>query len=314
MDGMRPARWWPRYQAELAASGGAGIRDLETDVLYRTGSLGDAHVDADYLTAQWRAGNDAEVARHLAFVTEQATKGRAPHSAAPPAPEPQRVLGAATAWDSARRESDAAQADHERTRALSAVRRSCETAESEMNLAVAAVVDAIRELYADPLPAQQVISDTSEAVPLPALANLIRSEPTVFGSLAEPSVRRYGPEAARLEVTNRTERLAAAIESQATAALALDTAFSAAAAALRIDPAATSRDDLARTLDEQSRSRTTEHTRDPNHVLARRTDHLRSLLAAADEKTRATVVNRFPASATIAREARSHSPSLAPDL
>lgn len=306
MNSIRPTRWWPRYVAELAATGEAGIRDRETDVLHRAASIDDAHVDAEYLNAQFRAGNLPEVARHLAFVAEQARAGRPLRSAPAAPPDREGVLAAASEWATARLQADQADAQLARTRFLASLRRTLDAASAEAHLAAASVVDAVRHLYADPLAAQRVLSDTSVSVPLPELAALVRSEPTVFGTLAEPSPRRFGPAAAEEEVAARTERLARTLESQDSAASTLDAAVAAAAAAVQADPAA-SATDVSRALDERSRAETAPQTTDPRLHLVRATDRLRALLAAADEKTMAVVSQRFPDSATIAREARTHS-------
>ena len=308
MNQIRPGQWWPRYQVELSQDGRAGIRDSETDVLHPVPSVEDAHVDAAFVNAQDAAGNAAEVARHLAFVAEMARSTRPPEPAPTRPPTPELVLACASEWSAAREAVAAADADSARESFAASLRRSLQTTSAAEQLAAARIGDAVRQLYAQPEDAHRVLSDTSLSVPHDELAALVRTKPALFGPLAEPNARRFGPTAAAQEVASRTEALALAIEAHALATAEHDAARAA------TDAVGESAPSMLDPMTPAPASRTPPATPQTNHrqTLARSADRLRALLAIADEKTRDAVLRRFPGATSIARESRST--SLSPEF
>jgi hypothetical protein len=312
MTSIRPGRW-SRFQVELSAAGVAAIRDAASGELHHAPSVEDAFLDASYLNGQHAAGDAAEVARHLAFLTDFSAASPRPNAEPLPPADAEEVLDAALDWSeqqSAASAADTARSEHHR---LASLRREVESARTAVDLAAARVTEALHVLYAHPETAHTVLAHTSSWLDPAELAALVRTQPAVFGDLAVPNVRRFGESAAADMVRARAESLGSAIDAHTRAQSAFNSMQDAVAAALSASPHLTA-PELSEFLDARIRELAARADALPPHSLDRAADRLRAFLAAADKKTRDAVLRRFPGAARISREARAHSTSLSPEL
>lgn len=304
MMAIRRARADARFHVELDDAGDAGIRDRLSGELHPCAGVGDAHIDAAYLNEQDARRNPDEVRLHLESVAELY---RMPAlSALPPPPvDPDAVHAAVAEWSDALALQADGDAARQRIIALRTLRRELADAETGVNLAQARIGEALHCLYADPVAAQRALADTSEHVPLAALAEMVQTTPSLFGVTAyNSSAERFGPAAAAAELSERATALAFAVAAYDAAGNSLNTLRTTAATALGLGPETTA-EDLARTLYHHiSAVAPAVH---PHHSVARATDRLRALLALADKKTRDAVLERVPGAAAFSREA--HAPT-----
>lgn len=301
MMSIRRTRADARFHVELDAAGDSGIRDRVSGELHPAAGVADAHIDAAYLNEQDERRNPDEVRRHLESVAELY---RMPAlSAVPPPPVDRDAVHAAVAeWTEALALQANGDAGRQRIVALRTLRRELADAETGFNLARARIQEALHRLYADPIAAQRALANTSEHVPLAALAQMVQTTPALFGVTANSaSAERFGPAAAAAELSERATALAFAVAAYDAAGNSLNTHRSTAASALGLGPGTTA-EELARSLDHQiSAVAPAVH---PHHSVTRATDRMRALLAIADQKTRDAVLERVPGAVPFARESR----------